>query len=178
VDFIETLKLAYAHPADLSGAPLDSEIKGSLGDSVQRTMTIQAHNDLPDVLPASLVDLTITGHGLLRVIPRALKLANLTSLSLSGNRIADVPDTLFVSLPLLTHLDLSSNAFSSFPLALCNSSSPLRSLNLSHNQIAVLPRAITRASALESLDLSFNLLAYVKTFYRFHSHFPRVSLLF
>ncbi|BES90893.1 IGc2 [Nesidiocoris tenuis] len=101
-------------------------------------------------------------HNLLDQIPITSKLYNVTSLSLSNNKIRLLPSQFWDYLPNLQFLDLSFNV-----LTVLNSSTllkhvPLQTLNLNNNLVRQIEGNFSMLRDLVDLKLSHNELAYLK----------------
>ncbi|XP_072246512.1 leucine-rich repeat-containing protein 27-like [Leuresthes tenuis] len=89
----------------------------------------------------------------LKQVPgRVLKSGFLTYLSLEGNQICSIPDTMFISLPLLQWLDLRKNQITSLPVEI-GSHRSLQTLLLEGNPISELPLELGNVITLRGLNL-------------------------
>lgn len=88
------------------------------------------------------------------ILDSLLGLSSLKSLNVAGNRLAVLPDGLFLSLLALEELDLSGNSLKRLPagIALCTQ---LRVLSLSNNPLSAVPRGIAELPHLEELCLRY-----------------------
>ena len=106
---------------------------------------------------AALTTLDLSGNRLATIPPELGGLAALTTLDLSGNRLATIPPELG-GLAALTTLDLSGNRLATIPPELGRLAA-LTTLDLSGNRLATIPPELGRLAALTTLDLSGNPLA-------------------
>jgi Leucine-rich repeat (LRR) protein len=92
-------------------------------------------------------------------LAKVVTFKSLTSLSLSGHSLKDLPDD-FAQLTELEKLDLSKNEFKSLgPVGnLCK----LKELSLKLNQFSTFPSGLLKFQNLEKVDLSFNNIKQVK----------------
>ena len=98
---------------------------------------------------------------MLRSLEKFVDLPRLKYLSIRGNKIKNIPSTLFENLPSLEKLDLSNNQITSIPF--WSSQKQLRQLFLSSNKIINLDDlSIKEAKSLEVLDLKNNSLSQIK----------------
>eukprot|EP00092_Neocalanus_flemingeri_P030178 GFUD01032756.1.p1 GENE.GFUD01032756.1~~GFUD01032756.1.p1 ORF type:complete len:578 (+),score=117.79 GFUD01032756.1:138-1871(+) len=88
-----------------------------------------------------------------------LSLPHLKMLSLSHNRIATIPDSIFGFLHM-EHLDLSFNRIEVLPTGICLLNK-LKKLNLSNNQLKKLPSNIDQLASLEKINLISNQLTHL-----------------
>ncbi|CAG6017933.1 unnamed protein product [Menidia menidia] len=87
-----------------------------------------------------------------RVPDRILGNGSLTYLSLEGNQISIIPDSVFLSLPKLQWLDLRNNIVTSLPAAI-GSHRSLKTLLLEGNPISELPPELGNVITLRGLNL-------------------------
>ncbi|KAL7060437.1 hypothetical protein AAHC03_09899 [Spirometra sp. Aus1] len=123
-----------------------------------RKMVITERADYPLGKPfeKTLVDLQATGLSLRTFDDRILKLCHLNFLSLNGNRLTAVPNT--VECLGLTSFLLRDNLIAQWP-SICEKSplaGSLRNLDLANNQIVWLPEDFWNLSNLTNLDISNN----------------------
>jgi len=114
-----------------------SELPTSLGDILSLKRIWLEDNLLGPKFPSSL-----------------LKLTNLTTLTLSGNHIQEIPETI-QNLTHLEELSIASNQLSSLPYGI-GSLTKLRTLILRGNTISSLPFTIGQLSNLELLSINSN----------------------
>jgi Leucine-rich repeat (LRR) protein len=104
--------------------------------------------------PLRVSQLIIQGKHLQHLPQEVMKFKHLKVLDISHNRIADLPDSLFISCPSLTEIRYAGNELKVIPDVLCQPS--LSVLDLSENDISYLDSNISRCLALEELDLHAN----------------------
>ena len=107
----------------------------------------------------ALTTLDLSGNQLAAVPESLGNLTALTTLSLSGNQLAAVPESLG-NLTALTTLDLSGNQLAAVPESRGNLTA-LTTLDLSGNQLTAVPDWLANLTALTTLDLSGNQLTAV-----------------
>ena len=122
-------------------------------------MVITRRGDYPlgKPFPSELQRLAVRDCGLLRIDLRILQLKRLTSLSLPGNQIKELPLRLS-KLSTLSELVLNGNRIKEFPPTLCYGglASSLKLLDLSQNEIKLLPVGFCSFRNLVHLKLDGN----------------------
>ncbi|KAM4591922.1 uncharacterized protein PAE49_019580 [Odontesthes bonariensis] len=101
---------------------------------------------------SSIEMLCLRRSNLKHVPGRVLKSGFLTYLSLEGNQICSIPDSLFTSLPSLQWLDLRKNLITSLPVEI-GSHRSLQTLLLEGNPISELPPELGNVITLRGLNL-------------------------
>lgn len=87
-------------------------------------------------------------------IPYLLNMRNITTLTLSHNRITKLPDAV-ANLTSLENLNLFNNDLETLPITICNLPK-LRFLNCGINKLKELPKGFGACPTLEVLDLTYN----------------------
>ncbi len=123
-------------------------------------------NFLEDIPPdiARLKNLTTLSlsHNKLSTLPAEIgQLAELEQLDVKGNKLGMLPATIG-GLTALQSFELGWNKLEELPDEMANLHS-LRSLDLSWNQLKQFPSSLTRLSGLETLDISYNQLTALPT---------------
>ena len=101
-------------------------------------------------------ELDLQDQGIINIaeIPHLLQLRNVTTLTLSHNRIVKIPDAI-ANCQGLESLNLFNNELESLPTTMCNLPK-LKFLNCGVNKLTELPKGFGACPTLEVLDLTYN----------------------
>lgn len=155
---LSTLKLSTNDLKKLKLSVL-SPAKSSEIEKPKTEMMIYKRSDYPrsTSFPASLKKLAVVNCGMVQIDLRMLKLKDLASLNLSGNKIKEL-DVSLDRLKQLKALNFSSNILTKLPSKLCRSSlaSSLTFLDLSKNSLSCLPMSFASLLSLVHVKLDGN----------------------
>lgn len=126
--------------------------QGILDSNLQDSIFYRMEDAIKD--PLRVAHLLIESKNLQAFPKEILRFKHLRVLDISHNRIADLPDSLFIACPSLTEIRYAGNGLENIPSVLYHAS--LRILDLSENHISILDARLSKCIGLEELDLHAN----------------------